>query len=147
MKIHAAIKIIIFCEFLVIGIFYLGTSYFVSCVKNSIELNKILDPLKIEFICEAERGPESITECDPEYRCLDYGGRLDNILIRRDKILKENYGITLGGWWVHMGGWGFTETIVSWAFCYNPFQKIHPEEYDSAKPLGDAALAVNQVSY
>ncbi len=112
--------VITFCA--IIGLFVL------VCLPNSVKLYKKLDPIRQVFVKEALSGGYSIKVIDTSdgvHRLLDYGGRLDRILDDRDKVLRENCGILLGGWRAVMGTYSVLDAQVrSPVFCYNPFHKI-----------------------
>lgn len=102
--------------------------YFVVCLPNSVRLYKKLDPLREEFIVTALSGYDSLwvvhTSEGPRV-LLDYGGRLDGILEKRDRVLKENCGILIGSWMAMMGTYSEVVALVNApVFCFNPFHKV-----------------------
>jgi hypothetical protein len=102
--------------------------YVIVCLPNSIVLYNELDPLREEFVQVALSGYDSIVVVhafDGPHVLLDYGGRLEIIISKRDQVLKQNYGILFGSWTAVMGTSPEVEAFVrAQVFCYNPFHKI-----------------------
>jgi hypothetical protein len=65
------------------------------------KMNVLIKPLKQEFTQVIKNGYDKVTaydHADGTTYLLSYNGRLDAILKKRDKFLKENGYIILGGW-------------------------------------------------
>jgi hypothetical protein len=70
-------------------------------VPYHFKMNTFLKPLKQEFTQVIKDGYDKASvnyHSDGTSVSLDYGGRLDAIIRKRDWLLKQNGYITLGGW-------------------------------------------------
>ncbi len=107
------------------GLFLL---YALTCIPNSIDLNKKLAPLKEKFI---EHALTKDFKVIPKrgYNSISYGGKLEEIIIKRNRILNRDYGFTLP--WLVSGDYStgpFTPSVNPISklpvLCYNPFHTI-----------------------
>ncbi|MEM4702916.1 MAG: hypothetical protein QXP53_00290 [Candidatus Pacearchaeota archaeon] len=76
-----------------------GSYLLVKSIDTNIKLNKAIAPLREEFKKTALTAPyqvKTITSGLDERTILDYGGKLDEILKKRDEILKNRYAIPVG---------------------------------------------------
>ena len=81
---------------IVIICFFIGLE-----VTYHFKMNALLKPLKQEFTQVINDGYDKATvnyHSDGTLVSLDYSGRLDAIVQKRDKLLKENGYIIFGGW-------------------------------------------------
>jgi len=58
-------------------------------------------PIEKEFLNRADSAPY-----DLEYGQMDFHGSLDEILAKRDAILKKRHAIMIGDWWVDTENYG-----------------------------------------
>jgi hypothetical protein len=106
-------------------------AYTASCIPNTINLNKKLEPVRQEFVKVANQGAKSR---DSDFLTgkskLNYGGSIDDVIRKRNIILEENNGIQLEKWKVSSTDYRDykdTQNIVVYmpkAFCYSPLAKI-----------------------
>ena len=73
-------------------------------VKMDIRMRRELEPIASEFMAVAAhpRGTQETLTGEGVTRTLDYGGKIDAIIARRDSVLEANGYIMLGSWRVGM---------------------------------------------
>jgi len=105
--------------------------YAMSCIPNSVKLSRELKSLRDNFINVAEAGPSGIKSKaagfgERDIKMLDYDGKLEQIIDQRDKYLKQNNGVAMGGWiaFKRVGEQGYRAITSKIVVCYNPFRKI-----------------------
>ena len=97
-------------------------AYAATCIPNSIDLSKKLEPLRKEFRNVVAQGYDHAYYRGYHNVELDFGGRLEEVIKKRDKVLNENYGIS--GRWTAMDYKPSSAEISFLVFCYNPFHKV-----------------------
>jgi hypothetical protein len=106
--------------------------YLGACVLQTHEVSRELDRLRADFkntAIELPSGLETRLRNGNEYRALDYSGRLDEKIQKRNQYLKDR------GCVIYSGRWYVTKTVAAQAIgesrqkvtindkivCYKPF--------------------------
>lgn len=107
-------------------------SYVLACVPNSIKVSKELKTLSEEFINTAKYSDSKRVNAefyDPKLetaRLIDYNGKLDKIIEKRNDYLRSNHASLFDSWRASCDNNGKYARAPTNAFCHNPFIKIKP---------------------